>query len=1552
MNWDAVNHADYYRIRWRSANGGKLNAGVETTSTSAVIAVADYGQWVVRLEACNDSGCGKPLAKKFRVEPDPPAVTDVRVTSQPLSDSTYALEEAVRISVTFDEPVVVTGTPRLKIDMDPANWGEKWAGYHSGSGTASLTFAHTVVEPNFSTQGIAVVANSLELNGGTVRSSASQLAADLSHDGLDHNADHKVDWQKARCELVAPSAVDGLGIERGAVVNWEMPAADSTDNACEGSGFVMEARGSPGTFAFAVNGFDMRSLAASNIPAGTYDMSIFANYRGTRSAPRNLKDVTVPSTCAVTLTLTSPAQYEVAGTWTNASNGAYGCEAGGVYVDWKKKSESEWMSSFMVPNVDEKFNETGFRFGDLDPVEYEFRVRTIDARGLTEDEDGNIILRTTIDPSWMRTSSVVTITPSGTFPNGVRVFTTDVFRDSAKKNQRLSTMRALLEWDPPHGKDSVRNYKVRYRYALGDGWDTLYASTSAVEIDVTAELHTTRRSYILEGLDPSRSYYIEVGIPITEGGVTTTHYSNPVLVSLEGNRFKTWWINPDPENLDPSPPVLSESARRIFASINANHANASGACYVNGAEINCPPRTQISIHVARTGTYDLYAMVVMGKDVVNGPFHGLGPTWRFVWPAVGPHQRFRTADRIPPRPASHIPGISTAPNNRGKAQVTWDLPPGVSSVAAYKIRHRERGTETWTTAAVSNATERKHVLEGLTHHTLYEVQVGACVHGCGPNDEYLRWSKSITARGAVEGARAWWALGTPNLNRAINRMFVTVDANRPISQAVCYLTADAGSRAEEFCPSLVSLAVSRADKYLVEATLTTTEIETPATQTDPAVYKKIGPPARRFHNGYDGTGLINSASVSGGDGKIAVSWKGTYTGIGHTFTKGGKTYKVKEHDADLIIYQDASVGGDYWKQVRVDRTNNGYYEITESPTDSSAGLTNGQQYRVEVWPCMATVEIVANLETGALQRCAVTEVTRTIDGVQRQTLASDPGMILGLPSWTMLATPSATATGLPGQVWAPTEQVNSGRDNSPGTNDDTTTVRWGPPLPSSSAPAALYYDLRYRRSGQTDWTGERVWLPEGVVMKCNSISDEFSCDYVGKWASPLLGPVDHDVEIRARNVNGHGPWRATGSPYNPDPAPEETADDPSLFTADSNSPRNLAAESHYGTGISSFRWDAPASGGTVTAYVVQWEEAATGTKKEATLTAAARSYDVGGKWLARWVRVAATTVNGNAYAKALFTPDDPLQVWFGGEVHGPAPKAINNQIFMNVTASELASVKCRMLQGMGNPSVSNNEVANCPPGTLVSLPQPAKTTFPVWAEAVSLADESDIAATHLEFVANGPFPPDAWASGGNGRLRVAWNEPAHNSVQVGAINGYRVEYRSRNADGTWTDWNTDTVKAATDRSHTFTGLVEGTWQVRVRAKTDGDDDNPNNNPDSEVLGTTSTVRTVAVSAANSNLPGAPSGWVVVGSQKLTVSWQRPDTDEGSLVHGYTVRHKVSTAADSAYVETKAYPRPGIASGSVALTGLTGGTAYVVQVRSHNANGDSSWVTIGTTHTPS
>ncbi len=171
------------------------------TGPSYALAAADVGKAIkVRVSFTDDAGNKETLTSRSTsaVAASQPEVTGVAVSSQPASGDTYALGETVRIRVTFSGVVAVTGSPRLKIDMNPADWGEKWAAYESGSGANDLIFTHQVVEPNFSTQGIAVMENTLELNGGAIKSTTTQSGADLSHTGLGHDPSHKVDWQANR----------------------------------------------------------------------------------------------------------------------------------------------------------------------------------------------------------------------------------------------------------------------------------------------------------------------------------------------------------------------------------------------------------------------------------------------------------------------------------------------------------------------------------------------------------------------------------------------------------------------------------------------------------------------------------------------------------------------------------------------------------------------------------------------------------------------------------------------------------------------------------------------------------------------------------------------------------------------------------------------------------------------------------------------------------------------------------------------------------------------------------------------------------------------------------------------------------------------------------------------------------------------------------------------------------------------------------------------------------------------------------------------------------
>ena len=72
LDWDDAGGATEYRIRWRlDKSGHKLNDGIRTGSSAKTITLSEYGEWVVRVQACNDAGCGEPVAERFSVEPAP-----------------------------------------------------------------------------------------------------------------------------------------------------------------------------------------------------------------------------------------------------------------------------------------------------------------------------------------------------------------------------------------------------------------------------------------------------------------------------------------------------------------------------------------------------------------------------------------------------------------------------------------------------------------------------------------------------------------------------------------------------------------------------------------------------------------------------------------------------------------------------------------------------------------------------------------------------------------------------------------------------------------------------------------------------------------------------------------------------------------------------------------------------------------------------------------------------------------------------------------------------------------------------------------------------------------------------------------------------------------------------------------------------------------------------------------------------------------------------------------------------------------------------------------
>ena len=106
--WDDVDGADSYLVRWRTSDyDSALNAGVETQTSDASITVADYGRWVVRVQACNDAGCG------------PAAIQTVGITpARPENLAVSATPGALNVAASWD---AAAGTFRYRLRWRPAD---------------------------------------------------------------------------------------------------------------------------------------------------------------------------------------------------------------------------------------------------------------------------------------------------------------------------------------------------------------------------------------------------------------------------------------------------------------------------------------------------------------------------------------------------------------------------------------------------------------------------------------------------------------------------------------------------------------------------------------------------------------------------------------------------------------------------------------------------------------------------------------------------------------------------------------------------------------------------------------------------------------------------------------------------------------------------------------------------------------------------------------------------------------------------------------------------------------------------------------------------------------------------------------------------------------------------------------------------------------------------------------------------------------------------------------------------------------------------------------
>ena len=172
-----------YRYQWIRVHGSSEADIADATGSTYVLTADDIGRTIrVRVTFTDDAGHVEALISTATatVTAAPPFVFALAFASTAPANG-YASGDEVRISVGFNEAVTVGGAPQLSLAIGTATVA---ADFHGGSGSAVLTFSHTVTAADPAGASLSVPADALGLNGGTIAATATALAAVLTHDAL------------------------------------------------------------------------------------------------------------------------------------------------------------------------------------------------------------------------------------------------------------------------------------------------------------------------------------------------------------------------------------------------------------------------------------------------------------------------------------------------------------------------------------------------------------------------------------------------------------------------------------------------------------------------------------------------------------------------------------------------------------------------------------------------------------------------------------------------------------------------------------------------------------------------------------------------------------------------------------------------------------------------------------------------------------------------------------------------------------------------------------------------------------------------------------------------------------------------------------------------------------------------------------------------------------------------------------------------------------------------------------------------------------------------
>ena len=603
---------------------------------------------------------------------------------------------------------------------------------------------------------------------------------------------------------------------------------------------------------------------------------------------------------------------------------------------------------------------------------------------------------------------------------------------------------------------------------------------------------------------------------------------------------------------------------------------------------------------------------------------------------------------------------------------------------------------------------------------------------------------------------------------------------------------------------------------------------------------------------------------------------------------------------------------------------NSQLKVTWSPsTPPSGGTVDG--YNVQYRTCGASLTCGSWTLHSHSGTGTTTTITKLSNGIKHEVRvrARSSG---SESDWSRTA--SSTPEQLPSFERAP--------DLTPG--DRQILVQWNEPAYSGSAISD--YDVQYRACTATD--------SDKTVLTCDTDPTwgnwrARSHSGTGKIVTitGLTNGTAYEVEVRARNSNGVGPWSTAG-----EAKPVSVPARPSTPTVEPG---------HEALVVT---WTAPSDNGeTITEHHVEY---CTGTcasdssdwdDNRAVVTAPATRHEISSldNGTAYKVRVRAVNAEGNGpwsssrmgTPKAL--PDAPsaptLEAgdrkidaeWDApGETHGTTITGYDIQY----RACTATPKDCTSNPRWGSWRTRGHSDLDGLVSTITSLTNATKYEVRVRARISNGAGPYSAAASETP-LGKPAKPATPTLTPGNETLVVTWKAPADNGAGIIRYDvAHCVSTADCSIDGDWSSPSTVTGSAEDppETTHTITTLNNGTtYKVRVRAANSVGDGQWS----SSASGTPS---------LRPDAPDAP--YINPGDRKFSLSWGEP-SGNGLAIAQYILGYRACTAmprdctsdptwgnwAERSYAAT---------STAATITGLTNGTKYEARVRARNANGVGPW----------